>query len=200
MTCSFFCSDFFLVILAIFFPPLPVWFRRGLCSADSFINIALCCLGFVPGLIHSWYIIARYPLEPSREYDQEGQYYIRVASQPGNTQNGYGPRYTDGAHESNRTNRSGGGASLQPDSQPGRVTYDSRLNSQPMSTGVYASKNTTIPQHEQNNGGPSNYGSTSNTEYQSIGQVQAAPKNEQEIPNSLPPSYDQALQSSVNNP
>lgn len=56
-------SDTLLVIIAIIFPPLPVWIKRGLCSADSLINIALCCLGFLPGLIHSWYIIAASPEE-----------------------------------------------------------------------------------------------------------------------------------------
>jgi hypothetical protein len=38
----------------------------GLCTADSVINLALCCLGFVPGLIHAWYIIFKNP-EP--DYD-----------------------------------------------------------------------------------------------------------------------------------
>lgn len=28
---------------------------------DSLINILLCVLGYLPGLIHSWYIIAKYP-------------------------------------------------------------------------------------------------------------------------------------------
>ncbi|EEQ41173.1 hypothetical protein CLUG_05301 [Clavispora lusitaniae ATCC 42720] len=54
-------SDIFLVVLSVLFPPLPVWIRRGICSADSFINILLCILGYLPGLIHSWYIIAKYP-------------------------------------------------------------------------------------------------------------------------------------------
>jgi uncharacterized membrane protein YqaE (UPF0057 family) len=54
--------------------------KRGICSADSVINILLCVLGYVsglqpllqqvcvsnsspqiPGLIHAWYIIASYP-------------------------------------------------------------------------------------------------------------------------------------------
>lgn len=45
-----------------------VWVKRGLCSADSVINIALCMLGFFPGLLHAWYIIAKYP-EPPEEYE-----------------------------------------------------------------------------------------------------------------------------------
>ncbi|KJZ77785.1 hypothetical protein HIM_02962 [Hirsutella minnesotensis 3608] len=61
-------SDIFLGLLAILFPPLPVWIKCGICSADSVINILLCVLGFIPGLIHAWYIIAKYP-EPSCDYD-----------------------------------------------------------------------------------------------------------------------------------
>ncbi|KAK9449283.1 uncharacterized protein V1518DRAFT_247857 [Limtongia smithiae] len=59
-----FPADVILVLIAIVFPPLPVWIKRGICSADSLINIALCTLGFIPGLLHSWYIIARFPEEP----------------------------------------------------------------------------------------------------------------------------------------
>ncbi|KAL4894743.1 hypothetical protein BDV59DRAFT_174902 [Aspergillus ambiguus] len=59
-------SDIFLGILAIFFPPVSVWIKVGVCTADSIINLALCCLGYVPGLLHAWYIILKYP-EP--DYD-----------------------------------------------------------------------------------------------------------------------------------
>ncbi|OTA96083.1 hypothetical protein M434DRAFT_9170 [Hypoxylon sp. CO27-5] len=56
------CSpDLFLGLLAILFPPLPVWVKTGLCSADSIINILLCILGYIPGLLHSWYIISKFP-------------------------------------------------------------------------------------------------------------------------------------------
>jgi len=62
------CSvDIFLGLLAVLFPPLPVWVKRGICSADSVINILLFILGYVPGLLHSWYIIAKYP-EPPFDY------------------------------------------------------------------------------------------------------------------------------------
>jgi len=53
--------DLFLCILSIFFPPIGVWIKRGICSADSLINICLCALGYIPGLLHSWYIINSYP-------------------------------------------------------------------------------------------------------------------------------------------
>ncbi|KAF6811605.1 hypothetical protein CSOJ01_05589 [Colletotrichum sojae] len=63
------CSaDIFLGLLALLFPPLPVWVKRGICSADSLINILLCLLGYIPGLIHAWYIIAKFP-EPDYEYE-----------------------------------------------------------------------------------------------------------------------------------
>ncbi|KAI9649678.1 hypothetical protein NHQ30_002259 [Ciborinia camelliae] len=54
-------SDIFLGLIAILFPPLAVWVKRGLCSVDSLINILLCMLGFLPGLLHAWYIIAKFP-------------------------------------------------------------------------------------------------------------------------------------------
>jgi len=54
-------SDIFLGLIAILFPPLAVWIKTGLCSVDSLINLLLCCLGYLPGLIHAWYIIAKYP-------------------------------------------------------------------------------------------------------------------------------------------
>ncbi|CZS89297.1 probable SNA2 Integral mebrane protein [Rhynchosporium agropyri] len=53
-------SDMFLGLIAILFPPLAVWVKCGICSADSLINICLCMLGFLPGLLHAWYIIAKF--------------------------------------------------------------------------------------------------------------------------------------------
>ncbi|CCC07010.1 hypothetical protein SMACR_01033 [Sordaria macrospora] len=67
------CStDIFLGFLAILFPPLPVWVKSGICSADSFINLLLCVLGFLPGLLHAWYIIAKNPTPP---FDYDGAAY-----------------------------------------------------------------------------------------------------------------------------
>ncbi|KAF2497053.1 UPF0057-domain-containing protein [Lophium mytilinum] len=54
-------TDCFLCLLSILFPPIGVWVKRGICGVDSLINIALCCLGFLPGLLHAWYIILKYP-------------------------------------------------------------------------------------------------------------------------------------------
>ncbi|KAH9887163.1 putative stress response RCI peptide [Xylariomycetidae sp. FL2044] len=75
-------ADLFLGLLAILFPPLPVWVRRGICSADSLINIALCVLGYLPGLIHAWYIIAKYP--ESHDYEQLPQHENRSGNNNNN--------------------------------------------------------------------------------------------------------------------
>ncbi len=86
-------SDIFLGLIAILFPPIAgkpftstttpkpysiltdlrtVWVKRGVCSADSLINIALCCLGFLPGLLHAWYIISKYPETDYDRLPQDG--------------------------------------------------------------------------------------------------------------------------------
>ncbi|KAF1992924.1 UPF0057-domain-containing protein [Amniculicola lignicola CBS 123094] len=78
-------TDCFLMLLSVLFPPIGVWVKRGICSADSIINIALCCLGFLPGLLHAWYIILQYPDPYSYEQvpDSEGRtttyYYVAHA-------------------------------------------------------------------------------------------------------------------------
>ncbi|KDQ16468.1 hypothetical protein BOTBODRAFT_30801 [Botryobasidium botryosum FD-172 SS1] len=45
-----------LVIIAILFPPLAVFFLTG-CGADLLINILLTILGVIPGHIHAFYLI-----------------------------------------------------------------------------------------------------------------------------------------------
>ncbi|KAI1815170.1 putative stress response RCI peptide [Poronia punctata] len=68
-------ADIFLAFIAVLFPPLAVWVKRGLCSVDSLLNILLSSLGYVPGLLHAWYIIAKYPEElqyervPPQDYE-----------------------------------------------------------------------------------------------------------------------------------
>ncbi|KAL1955509.1 hypothetical protein VTO42DRAFT_8463 [Malbranchea cinnamomea] len=82
--------DLFLAVLAILFPPIAVWIKVGICSADSIINIALCCLGYLPGLLHSWYIILKHP-EPDEEY-VEG--YQAIVGHHGGYQDPEGGRVT----------------------------------------------------------------------------------------------------------
>ncbi|KAI8050622.1 cation transport-related protein [Syncephalis plumigaleata] len=53
------CTDIFKFIGAVIFPPLGVLLERG-CGVDLLINIGLTLLGFIPGIIHAFYIILKY--------------------------------------------------------------------------------------------------------------------------------------------
>lgn len=110
-------SDLFLGLLALLFPPLPVWVKCGICSSDSLLNLLLCMLGYVPGLLHAWYIVAKYP-EPVDQhggYDTEGArvVYVRV-DQEGEAAGGHGGR------RAQQQQPQGG---RQPKSQPGRQAH-----------------------------------------------------------------------------
>ncbi|KAL5118149.1 hypothetical protein ACEQ8H_003984 [Pleosporales sp. CAS-2024a] len=84
-------TDCFLMLLSVLFPPIGVWVKKGVCGADSLINLALCCLGFLPGLLHAWYVILQNP-ENLDQYHQvpngengDGRttYYVIRHEQPG---------------------------------------------------------------------------------------------------------------------
>ncbi|KAF9254597.1 UPF0057-domain-containing protein [Marasmius fiardii PR-910] len=51
--------DVFLYLLAIFLPPVSVFIKRGF-LADFWINICLCILGWIPGVIHAWWVISKH--------------------------------------------------------------------------------------------------------------------------------------------
>lgn len=55
--CCSSCCDCILVLLALVVPPLPVIWKRGCCSVDLLINLLLCTLGVIPGIIHAWFVI-----------------------------------------------------------------------------------------------------------------------------------------------
>ncbi|MDJ0636404.1 MAG: YqaE/Pmp3 family membrane protein [Xenococcaceae cyanobacterium MO_188.B29] len=50
--------DIVRIIIAIFIPPLGVFLQVGL-GKDFWINILLTLLGYVPGLVHAIWIIAK---------------------------------------------------------------------------------------------------------------------------------------------
>ncbi|KAI7825172.1 plasma membrane proteolipid Pmp3 [Gamsiella multidivaricata] len=52
-------SDIFKFIFAVIFPPLGVFLEKG-CGTDLLINILLTILGYIPGIIHAFYIILKY--------------------------------------------------------------------------------------------------------------------------------------------
>ncbi|TQN69817.1 Plasma membrane proteolipid 3 [Colletotrichum shisoi] len=137
------CSaDIFLGLLALLFPPLPVWVKRGICSADSIINILLCLLGYIPGLIHAWYIIAKFP-EPDYEYesvpqqDHEGGRVTYVFVH-GNG-NGHGPHTQQPQQQPRPTQNNGKGGN--------NVSYGTTIN--PNNSGNAAAGGSSRPQQPQ---------------------------------------------------
>ncbi|KAJ2778973.1 plasma membrane proteolipid Pmp3 [Coemansia javaensis] len=81
------CPDLLLVILSIIFPPAGALLRRG-CGADFLINCGLTALGYLPGLIHAWYLICKYPrTDYEMLVDDDGDmsphiHHVIVVSQP----------------------------------------------------------------------------------------------------------------------
>ncbi len=51
--------DLLRILLAILLPPLGVFLQVGI-GKHFWINILLTILGFVPGIIHAVWVIARY--------------------------------------------------------------------------------------------------------------------------------------------
>ncbi len=51
--------DLLRIILAILLPPLGVFLQVGI-GKHFWINIVLTLLGFIPGIIHALWVIAKY--------------------------------------------------------------------------------------------------------------------------------------------
>ncbi len=51
-------SDFIKIIIAILLPPLGVFLEVGL-GKHFWINIILTLLGYIPGIVHAVWVIAR---------------------------------------------------------------------------------------------------------------------------------------------
>ena len=51
-------TDIVKIILAIFLPPVGVFLEVGL-GKHFFINILLTLLGYIPGIVHAVWVIAR---------------------------------------------------------------------------------------------------------------------------------------------
>ncbi|MEM8675013.1 MAG: YqaE/Pmp3 family membrane protein [Cyanobacteria bacterium P01_G01_bin.67] len=50
--------DIIRIICAIFLPPLGVFLQTGI-SQQFFINILLTLLGYIPGIVHAVWVIAK---------------------------------------------------------------------------------------------------------------------------------------------
>lgn len=57
-TSDSFLGDLFRIILAVLLPPLGVFLEVGI-GKHFWINIILTLLGYIPGIIHAVYIIAK---------------------------------------------------------------------------------------------------------------------------------------------
>jgi len=57
--------DILRVIIAILLPPLGVFLQVGF-GAQFWINIVLTILGYIPGIVHAVWVIARYGPERRR--------------------------------------------------------------------------------------------------------------------------------------
>ncbi|KAF9515711.1 hypothetical protein BS47DRAFT_1341639 [Hydnum rufescens UP504] len=62
MAQQFSISDKVLYIIAIFVPPFTVYAKVGL-TAEIALNVILWFLGWIPGVLHAWWVISRHPQE-----------------------------------------------------------------------------------------------------------------------------------------
>lgn len=51
-------NRFLLILLAILLPPLAVFFKSGM-GKDLLINVLLCILFYVPGIIHALWVVSK---------------------------------------------------------------------------------------------------------------------------------------------
>ncbi len=51
--------DLLRIVVAILLPPLGVFLQVGLCK-HFWINILLTLLGYIPGIVHAVWVIAKY--------------------------------------------------------------------------------------------------------------------------------------------
>jgi uncharacterized membrane protein YqaE (UPF0057 family) len=52
-------SDVLLYFLAIFLPPIAVLLKTGV-DSNFLINICLTILGWIPGVLHAWWVISKH--------------------------------------------------------------------------------------------------------------------------------------------
>ncbi len=51
-------NNLVLIILAIFLPPIAVFLKSGL-GKDLIINILLCFIFYIPGIVHALWIVTK---------------------------------------------------------------------------------------------------------------------------------------------
>jgi len=94
-------TDLCLYFIAVFVSPIPVFLKTG-CGADLIINIALFILGWIPGVIHAWWIIGKYSstkIQGGRHHVQPGAYSAGPVYQPPQPTVASGYDYTQPAQQ-----------------------------------------------------------------------------------------------------
>jgi len=51
--------EFFKIIISILLPPLGVFLQVGFLNRHFWINIILTLLGYIPGIVHAIWVIAK---------------------------------------------------------------------------------------------------------------------------------------------
>ena len=59
-----------LYVFALLLPPVAVLLKHG-CGCAFFLNILLTILGWLPGVVHAWYIIGKYSTPSHRHAYRE---------------------------------------------------------------------------------------------------------------------------------
>ena len=187
MCCCCCVPDCCLVILALIFPPLPVIIKKGLCSCDFLINVCLCLLGWIPGTIHSWYIILSSPdkLIDDEErqifiintndpnYNPNNKNNLTIHKQPNQTKIRFS--HPEPFLESNNNSRN--------NSQSINQNNNLNNNLSPLShiVGDFKCQTSFSPSNNNNNNNDNNYGSTNDGDID--------PLNE----SNQPPSYENVM-------
>lgn len=52
-------NKFFQVILSLLIPPLAVYMKKGEIDSAFWLNIVLCFLGYLPGVLHALYVVLK---------------------------------------------------------------------------------------------------------------------------------------------
>lgn len=116
--------------------------KRGICSCDSLLNILLCALGFIPGLIHAWYILAKYPegyeavpgdpdYEAAAGTHRVTYYYVAGGQAQGQNTPAIGTGAPDGGKAQRQVQRGPSYGAIGPSNGEGPVQQSAVTNSPP---------------------------------------------------------------------
>lgn len=143
-------ADLLLGVLAFFIPPFTVFVKLGV-SVDLLLNVILTLFGAIPGIIHAWYIVLKYP-DDGVPYlsDWTRRQSIISPVNPGDERSGvlgnFGPfsRFTAGSHNGYNTISTDDD---DFDNQGGLPGGYSRVSENDLETGTIPQKSTSPSSH-----------------------------------------------------